>query len=133
MAIYHLKGAEWLANSILGGLSGASILILLLVVSAFGIFSHLIIPVASGVLAVVIPVLAVMASNIGVSPAILVLPIAFTASCVFLLPLDPIPLVTYDYKYWKFWDMMKPGFFISLVWIVLIVTFMYFFNSIGFI
>lgn len=133
MAIYHLKGAEWLANSVLGGITGASILVLLLVASAFGIFSHLILPVAAAVLAVVIPVLSVMATTIGVNPAILVLPIAFTASCVFLLPLDPIPLVTYGYKYWKFWDMMKPGFVISLVWIVLLVIFMYFYNSIGFI
>ncbi|MFJ7684343.1 SLC13 family permease [Peribacillus butanolivorans] len=133
MAIFNLKGAEWLANSVLGGISGASIIVLLLAVSAFGIFSHLIIPVATAVLAVVIPVLAVIATNIGVNPTLLVLPIAFTASCVFLLPLDPIPLVTYNYKYWKFWDMMKPGFFIALVWIVLLVIFMYFFYSIGYI
>ena len=70
-----------------GGITGASILVLLLVASAFGIFSHLILPVGAAVLAVAIPVLSVMAVNIGVNPAILVIPIAFTASCVFLIPL----------------------------------------------
>lgn len=133
MAIFQLKGAEWLAHSVLGGITGASILVLLLVASAFGIFSHLILPVGAAVLAVAIPVLSVMAVNVGVNPAILVIPIAFTASCVFLIPLDPIPMVTYGYKYWNFWDMMKPGFIISLVWIALLVIFMYFFYSIGFI
>jgi sodium-dependent dicarboxylate transporter 2/3/5 len=131
MAIFNLKGAEWLANSVLGGITGTGVLMILLAVSAFGIFSHLIIPVATAVLAVAIPVLAVIAGNIGVNPAIFVLPIAFTASCVFLIPLDPIPLTTYEYKYWKFSDMMKPGFVISLVWIVLCVIFMYGASAIG--
>lgn len=131
MAIFNLKGAAWLANSVLGGMEGAGVIALLLAVSAFGIFSHLIIPVATAVLAVAIPVLSVLAVKIGVNPAILVIPIAFSASCVFLLPLDPIPLTTFEYKYWKFWDMMKPGFFISLVWIVLLVIFMYGANVVG--
>lgn len=131
MAIFNLKGAAWLANSVLGGVTGASVLVLLFAVAAFGIFSHLVIPVATAVLAVVIPVLSVLATKMGVNPALLVIPIAFSASCVFLLPLDPIPLTTFDYKYWKFWDMMKPGFFISLVWIVLLVAFMYGANAIG--
>lgn len=131
MAIFNLKGAAWLANSVLGGMGGTGVIALLLAVSAFGVFSHLIIPVATAVLAVAIPVLSVLAVNIGVNPAILVIPIAFSASCVFLLPLDPIPLTTFDYKYWKFWDMMKPGFFISLVWILLLVIFMYGASVIG--
>ncbi|GAB6173751.1 DASS family sodium-coupled anion symporter [Paradesulfitobacterium aromaticivorans] len=131
MAIFNLKGAAWLANSVLGGMGGASIIALLFSVAAFGIFSHLIIPVATAVLAVAIPVLSVLAVKIGVNPALLVIPIAFSASAVFLLPLDPIPLTTFEYKYWKFWDMMKPGFFISLVWLVLLVIFMYGANVIG--
>jgi len=131
MAIFNLKGAAWLANSVLGGVTGAGVIALLAAVAAFGIFSHLIIPVATALLAVAIPVLAVMATNMGINPALLVIPIGFTASCVFLLPLDPIPLTTFHYGYWKFWDMMKPGFFISLVWIVLCVIFMYGANALG--
>ncbi|OIQ07599.1 sodium-dependent dicarboxylate transporter SdcS [Moorella thermoacetica] len=131
MAIWQLKGAAWLANTVLGGLAGVGLLIVLFAVTAFGIFSHLIIPVGGAVVAVAIPVLAVLAKNTGINPALLVIPIAYTASCVFLLPLDPIPLTTYHYKYWKFWDMMKPGFFISLVWLVLMVIFMYIGQGVG--
>ncbi len=84
-------------------------IVLLFAVSAFGVFSHLIVPVANAVLAVAIPIVAVLAEQAGINPVYLVLPIAFTASDVFLLPLDPIPMTTYNYGYWKMSDMIKPG------------------------
>ena len=52
-------------------------------------------------------------------PLYLVLPLGFTASAVFIIPLDPIPLTTYGYGYWKMGDMAKPGLIISLIWIPL--------------
>lgn len=131
MAIYSQKGAEWIATTFLSNLGSTNIITILLAVSSFGIFSHLLLPVATAVVAVAIPVLSILASNLGINPAILALPIAFTASCVFLIPLDPIPLTTYDYKYWKLWDMPKPGIIISLLWIICNVIFMYFASLIG--
>lgn len=131
MAIWQQKGATWLANTVLGGLAGAGVLTILFAVVAFGIFSHLLVPVGGAVVAVAIPVLAALAHNTGLNPALLAIPIGFTASCVFLLPLDPIPLTTYQYKYWTFWDMMKPGFIIALVWLVLMVFAMYAATLIG--
>lgn len=125
MALTSTKAAPWLANTFLGGLTGIGIILLLLIVSAFGVFSHLIIPVGSAVLAVAIPVLTVVAGKMGINPSVITIPIAFTASCVFLVPLDPIPLTTYNYGYWKFSDMAKPGVIIALVWIVLNIVFMY--------
>jgi sodium-dependent dicarboxylate transporter 2/3/5 len=47
------------------------------------------------------------------------------------MPLDPIPLTTYDYKYWKMTDMIKPGFVIALAWIVINAVFMYGAQMIG--
>lgn len=120
LSLWKLGAAKWLATGILGGLGETSLLTLVLIISAFGVFSHLLIPVATGLLAVMIPALGVLAASIGVNPAALVIPIAFTASCVFLLPLDPIPLVTYTYGYYKMLDMFKPGVLIALVWIVLL-------------
>lgn len=131
MAIVITKAAAWISNTFLGGLAGVGIFGLLLAVTAFGIYSHLIIPAGSAVLAIAIPVLAILAQKIGVSPIALTLPVAFTASCVFLMPLDPIPLTTYDYKYWKMWDMIKPGIFISLAWVLINAVFMYAAQLIG--
>ncbi len=131
MAIVATKGAAWISNTFLGGLAGVGILGLLLAVTAFGIFIHLLIPAGSAVLAIAIPVLAILSQNIGINPIALTLPVAFTASCVFLMPLDPIPLTTYDYKYWKMPDMIKPGIIISLIWIIVNAAFMYIAQMIG--
>jgi len=131
MAIVSTKAAGWLATTFLGGLAGMSIFVLLISVTAFGIFSHLLVPAGSAVLAICIPVLGILAANIGINPILLALPIAFTASCVFIMPLDPIPLTTYDYKYWKMTDMIKPGFIIALAWIVINAIFMYGAQMIG--
>jgi sodium-dependent dicarboxylate transporter 2/3/5 len=46
------------------------------------------------------------------------LPVAFTASCAFLLPLDAVPLVTYGKGYYRMFDMLRPGAVISLIWVV---------------
>ncbi|ADU51966.1 anion transporter [Thermaerobacter marianensis DSM 12885] len=125
MALWNTKAATWIANSLLGGLAPAGVITALLVVVSFGIFSHLVLPVAGATLAVTIPVLSGLAVKMGINPALFAIPLGFTASCVFLVPLDPIPLTTYHYRYWTFPDMIKPGFVVSLVWIVLLVIEMY--------
>lgn len=52
------------------------------------------------------------------NPALYALPVAFTASCAFLLPLDAVPLVTYGRGYYRMFDMLRPGAVISLAWVV---------------
>lgn len=125
------KAAGWLATSLLGGMSSVGVVAALAAAIAFGIFFHLVVPVGSAFLAVTVPVLALMATNLGMNPALLVIPIGFTASCVFLMPLDPNMLTTYNYKYWSFTDAMKPGFFISLVWLVVLTIAMYIAQAVG--
>lgn len=124
MMLVSTGASAWIANTFLGELSNSRMIVLLFAVSAFGVFSHLIVPVANAVLAVAIPIVAVLAEQAGINPVYLVLPIAFTASDVFLLPLDPIPMTTYNYGYWKMSDMIKPGVIISLIWILVNVIFM---------
>ena len=131
MAILKQGSALWLTNTFLSGLVGANLAVLLVAVIAFGIYSHLVLPVANAMLAVAIPVIAVMSAQAGIKPAILAVPVGFCASCVFVLPLDPIPLTTYEHGYGKMTDMMKPGFVISLVWLVLLTVVMYFVRILG--
>lgn len=131
MAMMSQKAAAWIANVLLNDLVGAGALAMLASVITFGIFSHLILPVGSAALAVSVPVIAVLASKAEVNPALLIVPLAYTASCVFLLPLDPIPLTTYQYGYWKLTDMMKPGLVISIIWLVLLVGVMHIAQAFG--
>jgi len=60
----------------------------------------------------------------GHHPAMLALPVAFTASCAFLLPLDAVALITYAKGYYRMRDMLAPGSLISIVWIVWITLLM---------
>ena len=69
--------------------------------------------------AVMIPPLMVLGKAAGVNPALYALPVVFTASCAFLLPLDAVPLVTYSRGYYRMIDMAAPGAVISLIWVIL--------------
>ncbi len=66
-----------------------------------------------------IPPIMVLGKAAGVNPALYALPVIFTASCAFLLPLDAVPLVTYSKGYYKVFDMFVPGLIISAIWVVL--------------
>jgi sodium-dependent dicarboxylate transporter 2/3/5 len=60
----------------------------------------------------------VLGNNLGVNPAIYALPVIFTTSAAFLLPLDAVPLITYSKGYYKMFDMFIPGLIISIAWVI---------------
>jgi sodium-dependent dicarboxylate transporter 2/3/5 len=66
-----------------------------------------------------IPPLTILANDTGVNPALYALPVAFTASCAFLLPIDAVPLLTYGKGYYKMFDMLPPGAVLSVIWVIL--------------
>ena len=109
--------AQWLVDGTLGGVAGASPLVVVAVVSAFTVLIRLLLPIGPVVVAVVIPPIAILAERAGANPALYALPVVFTASCAFLLPLDAVPLVTYSRGYYGMLDMAKPGILISVVWV----------------
>lgn len=116
--------AKWLANTAFGDLTGSSTIVIVGVISAFTVIIHLMLPIAPVINAVLIPPVIVMATAAGANPALFVLPIIFTASCAFLLPLDAVPLVTYSAGYYKFYDMWKPGLVISIAWVIVMTAVM---------
>jgi sodium-dependent dicarboxylate transporter 2/3/5 len=121
--------AAWISNSLLAPFESSGIGILLLIITTFGMFIHVLVPVGNAVLSLCIPIVAIMAANSGINPLYLILPLGYTASCVFLLPLDPIPLTTYGYGYWKLSDMPKVGIPLAICWIFVLVALM--FGAIG--
>ena len=111
--------ATWLADSALGGLQDWNAVALIAAVSAFTVVIHLLLPIAPVINAVMIPPIMILGTAAGVNPALYALPVIFTASCAFLLPLDAVPLVTYSRGYYRMFDMLMPGLVISAVWVVL--------------
>lgn len=131
MTLSTTGASSWIASLLTGALGTMSIVMVILVVAIFAIFIHVIVPTGGALVALFVPIMAQVAVGLGMSPIILSLIVGFTVSCVFLVPLDPIPLATYGYKYWKMFDMTKVGLIISVVWILLLFVFMVAANALG--
>lgn len=125
MILSQVGSAEWIGELFLGGLVGTPLVFIFVVVTIFGLYIHFLIPVGSAVLAVGIPLVVILAERAGINPVYLSLILGYTSKCIFLLPLDPIPMVTYQYGYWKMQQMTTVGFVIAAIWIPLMVIFMY--------
>jgi sodium-dependent dicarboxylate transporter 2/3/5 len=83
-----------------------------------------VIAVVSTIVGVLIPPIALLASATGQSPALYALPVAFTASCAMLLPLDAVAVITYSKGYYRMTDMLLPGAIISVAWVILMTALM---------
>ena len=110
--------ATWLAETAFGGLQDWGTVAVIATVSAFTVAIHLMLPIAPVINAVMIPPIMVVGAAAGVNPALYALPVIFTASCAFLLPLDAVPLVTYSRGYYRMFDMLIPGTIISAAWVI---------------
>jgi len=110
--------AQWLVDVSLGPLAGLPIPVVLAVISAFTVLVHLMLPVSPVINAVMIPPIMLLAADAGLNPTLYALPVIFTASCAMLIPLDPVPMLTFAKGYYSMFDMLRPGAIISLVWVI---------------
>jgi sodium-dependent dicarboxylate transporter 2/3/5 len=116
--------AKWLVDISLGGVHELNVIWVVAIISAFTVVIHLALPIGPVVNGVLIPPITLLAISMGQNPALYALPVAFTASCAFLLPLDAVPLVTYSKGYYRMFDMFIPGAIISLCWVILMTLLM---------
>lgn len=117
MIIWEQGGASWIANACLGDISDLPLAGVIAAISIFTIVIHLLIPVNTAIVAVLLPALVALAGTMGVNPAMLAIPMGFSVSAAFLLPLDAVPLVTYPAGYYRMYDMFKPGALLSAFWV----------------
>jgi sodium-dependent dicarboxylate transporter 2/3/5 len=117
--LWNTGAATWLAEAALSGIAGASSIVVILFVVVFTVAIHLLIPVNPAIVSVMVPTLAAFAVSLGVSPAFLIVPMGFTVSAAFLLPLDPVPLITYASGHYSFGDFFKAGFALSIAWTII--------------
>ena len=108
----------------LGGIGGGSVFGIVAAIAAFTVVIHLVLTIGPVIVAVLVPPIVVLATAAGHNPALFALPVVFTASCAFLLPLDAVLLVTYSKGYYRMLDLFRPGLIISLAWIFLMATLM---------
>jgi sodium-dependent dicarboxylate transporter 2/3/5 len=111
--------SQWVVDASLGGIADWSTISVIALISAFTVVIHLALPINPVIVTVLIPPLAILANETGVNPALYALPVTFTASCAFLLPIDAVPLLTYGKGYYKMFDMFPPGAVLSVIWVIL--------------
>jgi sodium-dependent dicarboxylate transporter 2/3/5 len=116
--------AKWMVERSMGGIEAWSPVWIVAAVSAFTVVVHLVLPIGPVVSATLIPPIALLATSTGQSPVLYALPVAFTASCAFLLPLDPVPLLTYTKGYYRMTEMLRPGAVLSAIWVAVITLLM---------
>lgn len=120
-AIWDSGAANWIAGGIAPILGGQPLVVMLVLLGLIIAYAHLICPVNPALVSIFVPITCTIAAAQGLNPACLAIPIGFMVSAACLIPLDAIPLVCYGTGYFKMAEMFRPGFFIVLVW-VLIVT-----------
>ncbi len=116
--------AEWVVLNSLSDLAHWDPIWVIATISLFTVVVHLVIPILPAVNAVLIPPIVVLAQQSGQPVALYALPVIFTASCGFLLPLDAVSLITYGKRYYSMKDMFIPGAIISLFWVALMTILM---------
>ena len=118
--LWKSGAATWVAETALSGIQGASVLVAVLFVVVFTILIHLLVPVNPAIVSIMVPTLAAFAVSIGVSPALLIVPMGFTVAAAFLLPLDPVPLLTYASGHYTMGDYLKAGLPICVIWTIVV-------------
>ncbi|HWQ30694.1 MAG TPA: DASS family sodium-coupled anion symporter [Negativicutes bacterium] len=116
--LWNSGAATWVATTALSGIQGASALVVILFVVVFTILIHLLVPVNPAIVSVMVPTLAALAVTLGLNPAFLAVPMGFTVSAAFLLPLDPVPLITYSSGHYKMGDYFKAGVPVCILWTI---------------
>jgi sodium-dependent dicarboxylate transporter 2/3/5 len=117
--------AQWFVDHTLGGMNAWHPILIIAAISTVTVLIHLVIPILPAVVAVLVPPIVLLAQQSGQSPALYALPVIFTASCGFLLPLDAVSLITYRTGYYRMTDMLLPGAIISLFWVILMTALIY--------
>lgn len=124
MTIWKTGGADWIAGGLSNFLGGFSPIMVLILVGLFTVCIHLLIPVNSALVSIIVPIAASLAVMLGINPAFLALPVGFLVSCACLIPLDAVPLVGFWTGYYKMYEMFKPGIFVSLAWVFVVLLVM---------
>lgn len=116
--LWKSGAALWIAKTALAGIAGAGVFVAILFVVVFTILIHLLVPVNPAIVSIMVPSLGALAVSTGINPAFLVIPMAFTVSAAFLLPLDPVPLITYPARYYSMVDYFKGGWPVCILWTI---------------
>ena len=101
--------ASWFASIFFRFDADGSLFALILKLAVFMYIMQVILPNGpAAITTTVVPVIAA-ASAAGLNPAVLVIPLTIFCSWAMILPLNPVPMLTYSSGYYKITDISKAG------------------------
>ncbi len=118
MLICNTGAASWIGENLLGSFLDLSTVSLIISVCLFAILMHVVVPSSPALVAVFCPVVITMAMSKGINPVLLAIPLGFSASASLLLPIDPVPIITYQYGYYRIFDWFKLGSVVTFIWVI---------------
>ncbi len=110
----------WVISHVSSLFTGTSIFLFILLMAAIVNWTHLLIPTASAIVVLYAVAFAGLAVSLKIDPRIVTFTVAVMASCVILIPFDPVVIVAYAKKYFTMRDLFFAGVIVSSVWIVLL-------------
>ena len=117
--------AQWLGNQMTTFAGMTTILLLLLLIAAVNFLTEITSNLATT--AMLLPVLAPMALTVDIHPFVLMVGAAVAASCAFMLPVATPPnAVVFGSGYLRIPDMVRKGFVMNIVSIIILTAFVYF-------
>ncbi|MFA6807742.1 MAG: SLC13 family permease [Eubacteriales bacterium] len=112
--------STWFLDAVLHNFVGMPLVPLTFLVGMIMNLLHLVLPIGPALVSIAVQPLSDLSGVIGVSPVVFGVTTAFMAGCCMLLPLDAVPLITYNKKYYSMLDMFKSGIIVSSIWALLI-------------
>jgi sodium-dependent dicarboxylate transporter 2/3/5 len=108
-AMFFSGASGWIAGTILKPFTGASPLVLALVVAILCTLIKILIPSNPACVSILVPTLASFSIETGLPIMVLFLPMAFTVSASWLLPFDQVPLICWSERYFSIRDYASAG------------------------
>lgn len=113
--ILSTGAAAWLVKTAMAVVDGGSNVAIMAGASTLVAFLHVIIPVGTAIVGMTTIPLSDLAVMTGISPVAMTVMLAFLGSISFVLPIDCVPIITYSLGYYKMIDMIKVGWFPTIV------------------
>ncbi len=111
---------DWIVGNVSTVFVGTGIFVFIILIAAIVNWTHLLIPTASAIVVLYAVAFAGLAVSLDFDPRIVTFSVAVMASCVLLIPFDPVVIVAYSTKYYKIRDLFVAGVIVSTVWTLLL-------------
>ena len=111
---------EKIVTSVAGGFQGTGVFLFILLMGAAVNWTHLLIPTASAIVMLYGVAFAGLSQTLGFDARIVAFSVAAMASCVILIPFDPVVIVAYSTRYFKIRDLFLAGVLVSTLWTLIL-------------